>query len=57
MPRQLISSNTPGERLAAFSRAIRVGNMVFVSGTTASDAAGSTQHTFTPGSSPRSLDG
>ena len=57
MPRQLISSNTPGERLAAFSRAIRVGNMVFVSGTTASDAAGSTQHAFTPGSSPRSLDG
>ena len=44
MPRQLISSNTPGERLAGFSRAIRVGNMVFVSGTTASDAAGTTQH-------------
>ena len=44
MPRQLISSNTPGERLAAFSRAVRVGDMVFVSGTTASDAAGITQH-------------
>jgi enamine deaminase RidA (YjgF/YER057c/UK114 family) len=44
MPRQLISSNTPGERLAAFSRAVRVGDMVFVSGTTASDAAGTTQH-------------
>jgi enamine deaminase RidA (YjgF/YER057c/UK114 family) len=44
MPRQLISSNTPGERLAGFSRAIRVDNMVFVSGTTASDAAGVTHH-------------
>jgi enamine deaminase RidA (YjgF/YER057c/UK114 family) len=44
MPRQLISSNTPGERLAAFSRAIRAGDMVFVSGTTASDAAGITQY-------------
>jgi enamine deaminase RidA (YjgF/YER057c/UK114 family) len=44
MPRQLISSNTPGERLAAFSRAIRVESMVYVSGTTASDAAGTTQH-------------
>ena len=44
MPRQLISSNTPGERLASFSRAVRVGGMVFVSGTTASDQSGITQH-------------
>jgi enamine deaminase RidA (YjgF/YER057c/UK114 family) len=44
MSRQLVSSNTSGERLANFSRAVRVGDMVFVSGTTASDEAGATQH-------------
>jgi enamine deaminase RidA (YjgF/YER057c/UK114 family) len=44
MSRQLVSSNTPGERLASFSRAVRVGDMVFVSGTTASDESGATQH-------------
>lgn len=44
MSRQLVSSNTPGERLANFSRAVRVGDMVFVSGTTASDESGATQH-------------
>lgn len=44
LPRQLISSNTPGERLANFSRAVGVDNMVFVAGTTASDEAGATQH-------------
>lgn len=44
MSRQLVSSNTPGQRLANFSRAVRVGDMVFVSGATASDEAGATQH-------------
>jgi enamine deaminase RidA (YjgF/YER057c/UK114 family) len=44
MSRQLVSSHTPGERLANFSRAVRVGDMVFVSGTTASDESGATQH-------------
>jgi enamine deaminase RidA (YjgF/YER057c/UK114 family) len=44
MPRQLISSNTPFERIAGYSRAVRVGNLVFVAGTTASDAAGQVQH-------------
>ena len=44
MPRQLISSNTPWERMAGYSRAVRVGNMVYVAGTTASDAAGAIQH-------------
>jgi enamine deaminase RidA (YjgF/YER057c/UK114 family) len=44
MPRQLISSNTPFERIAGYSRAVRVGKLVFVSGTTASDAAGQVQH-------------
>ena len=44
MPRQLISSNTPFERIAGYSRAVRVGNLVFVAGTTASDATGQVQH-------------
>lgn len=44
MARQLISSNTPGERLANFSRAVRVDNLVFVAGTTAADEAGAAQH-------------
>ncbi len=44
MTRQLISSNTPWERMAGYSRAVRVGNLVFVSGTTASDATGQVQH-------------
>jgi enamine deaminase RidA (YjgF/YER057c/UK114 family) len=44
MPRQLISSNTPFEHIAGYSRAVRVGNQVFVAGTTASDAAGQVQH-------------
>ncbi|HEV7654424.1 MAG TPA: RidA family protein [Mycobacteriales bacterium] len=44
MVRQLISSNTPGEQAAKFSRAVRVGNLVFVSGTTAMDPAGHAQH-------------
>jgi enamine deaminase RidA (YjgF/YER057c/UK114 family) len=38
--RQLVSSNTPWETLAGYSRAIRVGSQVWVSGTTASDASG-----------------
>jgi enamine deaminase RidA (YjgF/YER057c/UK114 family) len=44
MSRQLISSNTPWERMAGYSRAVRVGNMVYVAGTTASDAEGNIQH-------------
>jgi enamine deaminase RidA (YjgF/YER057c/UK114 family) len=44
MRRQLISSNTPWERMAGYSRAVRVGNMVYVAGTTASDAEGNIQH-------------
>jgi enamine deaminase RidA (YjgF/YER057c/UK114 family) len=38
--RRLISSGTPWEKLAGYSRAVRVGNTVWVAGTTASDEHG-----------------
>src|SRR5690242_11124596 len=41
--RILISSGTPWEGLAGYSRAVRVGSNVWVSGTTASDAEGHLQ--------------
>jgi enamine deaminase RidA (YjgF/YER057c/UK114 family) len=44
MQRQLISSNTPWEAIAGYSRAVRVGNLVYVAGTTAADASGAVQH-------------
>jgi enamine deaminase RidA (YjgF/YER057c/UK114 family) len=44
MARQRFSSGTPGEALARFSRAVRVGNLIFVSGTTAADENGGCPH-------------
>jgi len=47
--RQKISSGTHWEELAGYSRAIRVGNTVYVSGTTATDENGAVVAPHDPG--------
>ena len=42
MKRATVSSGTPWENTVGYSRALRVGNLVFVSGTTASLENGTT---------------
>ncbi|MCA9123257.1 MAG: RidA family protein [Planctomycetaceae bacterium] len=42
MERRQVSTGTPWEAMVGYSRAVRVGNQVFVSGTTASDSNGET---------------
>ena len=44
LKRQLVSSATPWEAMAGYSRALRIGQHVYVSGTTASDESGAVQH-------------
>jgi enamine deaminase RidA (YjgF/YER057c/UK114 family) len=43
LERRQVSSGTPWESIAGYSRAVRVGDFVYISGTTASDEQGQIQ--------------
>src|SRR5512143_3158785 len=51
--RQRISSNTPWEAFAGYARAVRAGNAIYISGTTASDVNGRTVARGDPGAQAR----
>ena len=40
MAREIFGTNSPWEPVVGYSRAVRVGNLIFVTGTTATDASG-----------------
>ena len=53
MNRQAVSSGTLWEELAGYSRAVKVGNHIFVSGTTATDTDGKVVGTGDPAAQTR----
>ncbi|MBI5879242.1 MAG: RidA family protein [Chloroflexi bacterium] len=53
--RQRISTGTPWESIAGYARAVRAGNLIWVSGTTASDESGRVVAPGDPGAQARTI--